>query len=146
MLDHHDVLAILPNINNGRVGQEYDCDKPPYQVFSGTFFTKGWYFIQRHREVPNMGLYVRLVLLEVELTAGFSHEMVANPCCQCIESLNQPRNGSQIQLLERPVSGSALGQHLSDSLLQLALSLPGLGHPLAEILNVEYEAVEQEPR
>ena len=52
MFYHHDILAFLPYINNPGMIQEYDRDEPPYEVFSGTSFTKGWLFHLTSRESP----------------------------------------------------------------------------------------------
>lgn len=53
------------------MGQEYDCDKPPYTVQAGVF-TQRWYLIQAERERPQTGLYVGLIAVQAEL--GSKHQ------------------------------------------------------------------------
>ena len=51
------------------MGQEYDLNKPPNQIFAGVF-TQGWYLRQLDRKVLNMGLYVLLIAAQVESRFG----------------------------------------------------------------------------
>ena len=57
---HHDIRPILPDIQDAGMGQEYDCDKPPYSV-QAALFTEGWYLIQADGDPPDMSFHVRLV-------------------------------------------------------------------------------------
>jgi len=61
-------MTILPDINNAGMGQEYDCDKPPYEVFSGVV-TERWYIQKAYRRVLNMCLNVTLITLQIEFIA-----------------------------------------------------------------------------
>jgi len=51
MLSHHDLLAVLPDVNQAGMGQEYDRDKPPYEVLP-PLFTEWWYRLQGDGKWP----------------------------------------------------------------------------------------------
>jgi hypothetical protein len=127
------------------LGHEQNRKEPPHKV-KAAVFTEGWYLRQIHRDWPDMSLYVRLVTLQVE------------PLCRprkagCVIDRSQPGQGFQqarhlLQLSRRHENRlrSAAGQHLPDPLAELGLVLAVLCHLLPEVLGIEDQSVEQEPR
>jgi hypothetical protein len=65
MFHHHDIMALLPDANSTCVSQEDGRDEPPCKVFAGILI-QGRNGGQTQWEVLRMGLYVSLVLLQVE--------------------------------------------------------------------------------
>jgi len=145
MSHHHDLLAILPNVNYGRMGQEYDRDKPPDQIFPQVLVER-WHRCQAHRIVPQMGLYVAFVESQIELPGTLGSQTVIEAGRQGVQSLKQSRDHTQVRMLQRQITRSALGQHLPDAFPLFLLALSGLGHILPEVLCIEDQTIEQELR
>jgi hypothetical protein len=85
MLDHHDLLAFLPDIHYAGVGEEYDHDEPPDQVPSGVL-AQWRYLRETDREVPNVDLDVALITMQIELIAGFDGHTLLEARCQGVQS------------------------------------------------------------
>ena len=127
------------------MGQEYDCDKPPDQVLPQVL-TKWRHSCQVYRIVPQMGLDVAFVESQIELAATLDSHTVVEAGRQAVQSLQQSGNPAQIGMFQYQIPGSALGQHLPYTIPLLLLAVSGLGHLLAEVLSIKYEAIEQESR
>jgi hypothetical protein len=97
MFHHHDLLAMLPDIHDAGVGQEYDCDKTPDQVLPQVL-TKRWHPCQVYRIVPQMSLYVALVKSQIELRAVLDSQAVVEAGRQGIQCLKQSGNPAQIRV------------------------------------------------
>jgi hypothetical protein len=145
MFHHHNVLAVLPDVYQSEMGQEYDRDKPPYTVFSGIFF-QGWQLIQANWKVPNMSLYVVLVAFQIEAFVGLPRKGLACSDHQAIQCIRESGYRRQFGCRQDQGSGTAFGQHLSDPLPLPRLSLSRLGHLPPEVLTVKDKAVKVEPR
>ena len=68
MFLHHDFRAVLPDIQDAGMGQEYDSDEPPDQVLL-RFFTERWYLTKAQRMIVNVCLYVALIGPQIEFFA-----------------------------------------------------------------------------
>ena len=127
------------------MGQEYDCDKPPYEV-SSRVLAKRRYFGKAHRKVLNMGLDVALVKSQIELRAVLDSQAVVEAGRQGVQSLQQSGSPAQIGMFQYQIPGSALGQHLPYTIPLLLLALSGLRHLGTKVIDIKNQAIEQESR
>ncbi|MCC6508079.1 MAG: hypothetical protein IT423_03165, partial [Pirellulaceae bacterium] len=79
-MHHQDRVTLLPDINQAGMGQEDNCDKPPYAV-KARVFTQGWYLIQVDWDRLQLGSDVGLVARQIEPVAEF--RQVAREGLQC---------------------------------------------------------------
>jgi len=82
------------------MSQEYDCDKPPDEVRTWVF-TQRWYLSKAHRKIVNMGLYVALIGLQIELVACFYSGAPIDTCGQGVQSINKARDAAEICMVQR---------------------------------------------
>jgi len=127
------------------MGHEYNRNKPPYQVFPCVFGQPG-YLVQPDREIANMGTYVALVAFQVEACSRLPTYGVGRPPDQTIQRFGQARDGLQVSGYALQSGRATLCQHLTHTLSQFPLPLPAFRHLLPEVVGVEHEAIEQEPR
>jgi len=127
------------------MGHEYDCDEPPNEVLPCVLGQAG-YVVQADREVVNMGSHVALVAFQIEACARVERHDLGRASDQAVERIHEARDGVKVSGHGIQVRRPALRQHLAYTLPQLSLPLPALRHLLPEVLRVECEAIEQEPR
>jgi len=127
------------------MGQEYDCDKPPYEV-SSRVLAKRRYFGKAHRKVLNMGLDVALVKSQIELRAVLDSQAVVEAGRQGVQSLQQSGSPAQIGMFQYQIPGSALGQHLPYTIPLLLLAVSGLCHLCTKVVRIKDHAIEQKSR
>ena len=125
--------------------QKEDCDKPPDEISAGIPMQR-WDLCQAQRVVMNMGLYVALVLSQVEFDAGHNGGNVINLGTQGVECIDQPGHGVQIGLPQAQNTRAAFGQHLANPFTLLVFPLSRLRHPGPEVLRIKHHAIKQEFR
>ena len=145
MFHHHDLLAVLPDIYNAGVGQEYDCDEPPDQVLSRVL-TERRYLCQTYGVILQVGLDMAFVAVQIELFTILHSQAVIQANRQGVQCLKQSRNPAQVRVLQCQIPRSALGQHLPDTLSLFLFPLTRLCHLRPEVLGVKDQAIEQESR
>ncbi len=93
-LDHQDAPAFLPDADQAGMGQEYDRDKPPYEVVLSVVI-QGWYLLQADGDRPAMGLYVRFVAPQIELLARLDAVRWVNAAGEFVQSCRQAGHAVQ---------------------------------------------------
>ncbi len=93
-----------------------------------------------------MGLYVRLISLQVEAFGRPRQAEAIGIRSQSSQGLQETRHSLQIRCRHGGWLRPAAGQHLADPFTQFCLVSAVLRHLLAEVLGIEDQALEQEPR
>jgi hypothetical protein len=138
---HHPYgLALLPDGYEPGMFQEYDPYESPYQI-TPRVFTKSRHLLQGSRSRFEAGPYMGLVAIQIKPALQFHYRRYGNAATQVIQRINQARNRVQVRGPQAQRPGTAVGQHFLNTLSQIFLSLPGLGHLLFEITGIKDDPI-----
>lgn len=127
------------------MGQEYDCDKPPYAVEAAVFDQRR-YIVESDRYLPHLGRYVRLVAPQIEPTPRRERDALGRDRAQCVERLGQSGYAAEVHGARYDGVRATLGEHLPGAFALLLPALAVLGHLVPEIPGIERQVLKHEAR